>query len=106
VTLYDQISEETFTEQVVNMAMWFGWRVMHQRPARTKNSWRTAIMGHAGFPDVIALRVNRRLLAELKSAKGKLTDEQKKWLQAAREADFEVYLWRPSDIDKIERILR
>ena len=105
-SLYDHISEETFTAQVVNIAMWFGWRVMHQRPARTKTGWRTAIMGHKGFPDIIALRENRRLMAELKAGKGKTTDEQENWLGSARSADFEVYIWRPKDINEIERILR
>ena len=106
VSLYAQISEDTFTKQVVDLARWLGWRIMHQRPARTKGSWRTAIMGHAGFPDIIALRGNRRLMAELKSAKGKATDEQAKWLQAAREAGFETFIWRPKDVAEIERILR
>jgi len=106
VSLYEQISEDTFTKQVVDLARWLGWRIMHQRPARTNNSWRTAIMGHAGFPDIIALRGNRRLMAELKSAKGKVTVEQNDWLQAAREAGFETFIWKPKDIDEIERILR
>jgi len=106
VNLYAQISEDTFTKEVVMLARWLGWRIMHQRPARTKNSWRTAIMGHAGFPDIIALRGNRRIIAELKSAKGKLTEEQKTWLQAGREAGFEVYVWRPADIDEIEGVLK
>lgn len=106
MSLYDQISESTFTAQIVQMCIVFGWRVMHQRPARTKTGWRTAIVGHAGFPDIIALRHDRRLIAELKAGRGKVTVEQEKWLGAAKDADFEVYIWKPKDIDQIERILR
>jgi hypothetical protein len=108
VNLYAQISESTFTKQVIDLARWCGWRVAHFRPAMTKRGrWVTAVQGDgAGFPDLIMLRHNRRIMAELKSAKGKTSIEQAKWLEAARCADFEVYIWYPSHIDQIERILK
>ncbi len=52
------------------------------------------------------LRDHRCIMAELKSAKGKTTPEQDKWLEAAKNAGFETYIWRPADIDQIEKILK
>ena len=108
MSLYDQISEATFTSQVIRMAQVFKWRVAHFRPAMTKRGrWVTAVQGDgAGFPDLIMLRHNRRIMAELKSDKGKATVAQQAWLAAAMDADFEAYIWRPKDIDQIERLLR
>src|SRR5207248_6295751 len=68
-----------------------------------------------GFPDIVAVHaaMGRIVFAELKSAKGKLTDQQEQWLDAlnnctrswgpASEAygNAEVYLWRPADVDTI-----
>lgn len=107
-TLYAQISESAFTHQVIQLARVLGWRVAHFRPAMTKRGrWVTAVQGDgAGFPDLIMLRKDRRIMAELKAAKGKTTEEQDRWLEAARCAGFEVYLWRPAMIDDIERSLR
>jgi len=104
--LYSQISEAVFTEQVIRIARVFGWLVMHQRPARTNRGWRTAISGDAGFPDLVMLRRNRAILAELKSAKGKVAPAQQTWLEAASLAGIEAYIWKPRDIDSVESILR
>ena len=106
--LYAYISESVFTTQVIQMARVFKWRVAHFRPAMTKRGrWVTAVQGDgAGFPDLIMLRHNRRIMAELKAAKGRTTPEQVTWLAAAKDADFEVYIWRPKDIANIEKILR
>lgn len=104
--LYNQIPERVFTAQIIQLAKAFGWRVNHQRPAMTKQGWRTAISGDAGFPDLVMLRSGRAIMAELKSAKGKLTMEQEVWLEWAKNANLEAYCWRPSDIDQIEKILK
>ena len=106
VESYFQIPERTFTTQVINIARWHGWLCCHFRPARTKNGWVTALEGDQGFPDIVAIRGERALMAELKSAKGKTTVEQDSWLVAAKAAGIEVYLWMPKDIQEIEAILK
>ena len=105
---YADISEKAFTAQVIALARWHKWRVAHFRAAMTKGGrWVTPVQGDgAGFPDLIMLRHNRRIMAELKAAKGKTTIEQAKWLESARIADFEVYIWRPENIEQIEAILK
>lgn len=107
--LYAQISEATFTAQVIRMARVFGWLTAHFRPGMTKRGrWVTAVQGDgAGFPDLVLIKAGKPpIFAELKAEKGKATPEQKKWLEAARAVGIRSYLWRPSDIDEIEKLLR
>ena len=75
--------------------------------------------GNKGSPDIIAVRGNRLLFAELKSDEGKLSLEQEEWLAALKACHIfvgldernnalylpEVYLWKPEDIDEIQKIL-
>ena len=105
--LYAQLSERDFTTQVIQLARVFGWRTAHFRPAMTKRGrWVTPVQGDgAGFPDLLLLRAGRRIMAELKAAKGRVTPEQDAWLVAAKAAGFETYVWKPSDIEQIEVIL-
>lgn len=93
-------SEAQFTDQVIRLAVDTGWMVAHFRPARTEKGWRTAMKGHVGFPDLVLARDGVVVCAELKSEKGRVSGDQKKWL-----AHTHGYLWRPSDWPKIERIL-
>jgi hypothetical protein len=103
---YTHITERAFTSQVIALARWHKWRTAHFRPAMTQRGrWLTAMSGDIGFPDLIMFRARRAILAELKSAKGRVTPEQEKWLEAAKAAQFEAYIWRPKDIEEIERVL-
>ena len=106
--LYAHISEKAFTAQVITLARHLGWLVAHFRPGMTKRGrWVTAGQGDSvGFPDIIAIKPGRAIMAELKAAKGRATVEQLKWLETAKEAGMEAYLWKPQDITQIERILR
>ena len=85
-------SEREFTDEVVRLAKDKGWMVAHFRPARTNTGWATAMAGHVGFPDIVLAKDGRVIFAELKSEKGRVLGEQKKWLAHTR-----GYLWRPSD---------
>jgi len=59
-----------------------------------------------GFPDLCLVREQRIIFAELKSAKGKVSDEQFIWLENLGKTKAEVYIWRPVDREEIEEILR
>lgn len=105
--LYAQISEATFTQQVIQLARVLGWRVAHFRPAMTKGGrWVTPMSGDVGFPDLVLIKPGRIIFAELKAEKGRLTPAQEKWLETAKAAGIQACLWRPRDIDQIEHILR
>ena len=100
-----KLSEKDFATQVEDLFETFGWTWQHQRPARTKYGWSTAISGYKGFPDYCAVRkvdgVSQVIFAELKDEKEQPTPEQSHWLDVTG-----GYLWRPSMIEEIMRILR
>ena len=100
-----EISERQFTDQVIELARLCGWHVVHFRPAKTAKGYRTALQGHAGFPDICAAKVGRVLFAELKVGKNKPTDEQAQWL-AALDGDAETYVWYPQHWGTIRGIFQ
>lgn len=59
----------------------------------------------AGFPDLLALRAQQLIVAELKSARGKVTPEQAVWLAAFDAAGVPSFVWTPGDWDEIEQVL-
>lgn len=77
------------------LATRLGWTSYHT--LRSKGS-------KSGYPDRTAVR-ERILFVELKREKTTPTDEQIRWLDLLAAAGGEVYLWRPSDLDEIGRIL-
>ncbi len=99
---YSLISEREFQKQVIQLAKLYKWRVHAERPARTKDGWRTPIQGDPGWPDLVLARKGKVIFAELKSENGNLSTEQFAW---ANELKI-MKVWRPSDIDKIEAELR
>jgi hypothetical protein len=96
-----RITEAEFTMQVIRLAQLYGWTVCHFRPAKTSKGYRTALQGDAGFPDIVAARNGRKIVAELKVGTRRATPEQMRWL-AAWGAD--AYLWYPRDWDQIEAV--
>lgn len=111
-------TEDAFRRAVQEYAKLRGWLYWHQRPARTVDGWRSAGEGDKGFPDVVFARDGVVLIVEFKSAKGRVSDDQRAWLEAlggeawVRSADGWVAagryvgVWRPSDWDHIEEVLR
>jgi hypothetical protein len=106
VPLFDQ-DERSFTDQVLELAGWSGWRRAHFRAAQTVAGWRTPVQADgAGFPDLVLLRKEVIVVAELKARRGKLGPDQLDWLEAWRQVGARVFVWRPDDWDDIVRVLR
>lgn len=90
------VTEAQLQSEVEKIAMRAGWRIYHTR--RSKGS-------AEGFPDLVAVRGNRVLYAELKTQRGVVSAEQTKWLDDLAGAGCEAYLWRPSDMEELGRVL-
>lgn len=98
--------EEAFLAQVIAFAKLHGWRSAHFRPAKTERGWRTAVQGDGkGFPDLVLIRGDTIIVAELKVGRNQLTVEQRAWLVAFEMAGVPAYTWRPKDWSEIEQVL-
>ena len=91
------ISEKDFQANVVALAKASGWkRIYHTWDSRRSEK---------GFPDLVMLRGERLLVAELKTERGRVRPEQHEWLDAFAEAGVETHIWRPSDMVNIAQVL-
>lgn len=77
------------------LAVLLGWTSYHT--LRSKGS-------RTGYPDRTLVR-ERIVFAELKREKTGPSPEQIEWLDRLAKAGGEAYLWRPSDLDDVARIL-
>ena len=91
------MSERQFMGKVEQLAEYCGWWVWHDNDSRRNR---------AGWPDLVLLRPNRLIFAELKTETGRLTDEQRRILSMLKMAGQEVYVWRPMDFETIRGILK
>lgn len=92
------ITENELQGFVTTLARLHGWLVYHTYDSRRSE---------AGFPDLTMVRKDRVIFAELKSERGKVTQAQQTWLDALTgSGTVEVYVWRPSDLDDLEEVLR
>src|SRR5439155_26623880 len=100
-------SESMFLDSVVALARLRGWMLYHPRPARRADgSWRTAMIGHTGYPDLTLVRDGRLLFVELKAEAGRVRDDQRIWLELLGECPrVESHVWRPAQWAEIERVL-
>jgi hypothetical protein len=95
-------SEASFQKQVLALAKLKGWRDYH-----THDSRRSA----AGFPDLVLVRGERLIFAELKRDGGKPRPEQMEWLTALGGVGgivcghVQTFVWRPADWNRIVELL-
>jgi len=102
-------TELDYTDTVIAMARAFGWLTMHQRPARTSKGWRTPVSGNKGFFDFVLIheKTGAVIFAELKTERGVVSADQRRWIAAAEKSPNRTVVWVvPRDMDEIERTLR
>lgn len=94
-------SEAEFQDSVLELAHKLGWELTYH----TYDSRRST----EGFPDLVLCRPRdeRLVIAELKRIDGRVTPAQRAWLDALGAARYkDVRVWRPTDWDDIQRLLR
>ena len=119
-------SETEFRLLVDELAATLGYESMHVDPLRGAGGiWRTPTHGSIGkgWPDTVYVRQRDRRLVfvEFKAELGKVSPDQERVLGILRTLDVplgrtpmpfekpprvEVYVWRPSDFDRIAAVLR
>ncbi len=101
------LSERGFQTAVCELATYTGWRWTHFRTVRDHNNrYLTPLEGSPGFPDLVLVHPERGVLfVELKTATGRLTDNQKQWGADLEAAGAEYHLWRPDDWNTIKTTL-
>lgn len=91
-------TERSFQAMVVELASIRGWLCYHTYDSRRSNP---------GFPDLVMVRGERLIFAELKSRLGRVTREQQLWHHALWAVpQVECYVWKPADWDYIEEVLK
>lgn len=103
--MLERVRERDLQNAIVEFARLRGWLVHHARPARTQRGYRTPIQGDPGFPDLVLARAGELVFIELKSARGRLSHDQKRWFSTLERAGARIYLARPQNLDEILKIL-
>lgn len=89
VTAASRMSEAELQESVRALCRQFGLLYYHAHDSRRSP---------AGFPDVVAVGPGGVLWAELKSQRGTLTAEQRRWGSRLTRAGQSWYVLRPVDL--------
>jgi hypothetical protein len=73
------------------------WRWWHDMDSRRNK---------AGLPDLLMVRGNRLVFAELKRRGGKVSQAQQEWLdELERCTSVEAHVWFPDDFDRAREVL-
>lgn len=93
-----KITEAEFQQQVIDMAGKCGWKSYHTHDSRRSNP---------GFPDLVLVRGSRCIFVECKREDGKVSPEQKEWLEALANCHHgvEAFVWRPGEWREIESVI-
>src|SRR5690606_30546187 len=81
------MTEAQLQANVLELCRWLGLLVYHTYDSRRS---------HRGWPD-LAIVGTHLMVRELKSARGRLTVDQQRWLEALRAAGVDADVWRPED---------
>jgi VRR-NUC domain len=107
------LNEREFTRAVIGLAQQLGWKTAHFsntiRVVRRKSGYATIPDSQAaGFPDLVLVKDDRIIFAELKAKRGSVTEAQYEWLRTLEKAGAETHIWRehidwPGNVSKALR---
>jgi hypothetical protein len=94
-----QMSEKDWQEQVIELAHTLGYVTYHTYDSRRCEP---------GLPDLFLLRMAppRFVVIELKTTRGRITKEQRIWLNGLRAAGVEAYIFRPHQWNELVEELK
>lgn len=95
------ISEAEFQSQVTQLAENLGWQWMHVVTTGTGHNFPLRGTMKKGWPDLMLVRRERMIFAELKGERGLVTPLQQWCLAILDQAGAEAYVWRPSQLAEI-----
>jgi hypothetical protein len=87
------VTETELQTEVIKLAKRLGWLWFHVPGAHSRRT-------KPGFPDLVLLHpgTGQLLFAELKAAKGKVSDEQEQWIDGLTRGGQVALVWRPDDL--------
>lgn len=92
------LTEKQWQSCVLSALRAQGWLCYHTYDSRRSQP---------GFPDLVCVRGWRVLFIELKTENGTVSPAQQEWISALDATDrVEAYVFRPSDWDRFEGIIR
>ena len=100
MTVRLKTTEADLREQIRTLCKLYGWLMYFTWNSRNSPS---------GFPDLVLVNPQQKrvVFAELKTDKGRLTQQQDEWVGALRVCEqSEVHVWRPDDINRITWLLQ
>lgn len=110
--LADRILETPFMSQIIRLARGLGWGYWHDDATSVPRVCRHCRKplgfkrNRRGFPDLVLIRDDVLIFAEIKKADGARSDDQVAWGEALqRVRKIAYYVWRPADAERIARIL-
>ena len=90
-------TEAQFQAAVITLARYAGWDTYHTYDSRRSEP---------GFPDLVLAKGGRLIFAEIKTARGRLSLAQRRWLTLlSNTPGVEVALWRPADFHQVKGAL-
>jgi hypothetical protein len=101
----EKTTERQWQAWVIHNAMYNKWSHYHAPDNKPDGLTGKVQMIVAGFPDLVLVKGNRLVFAELKREKGKVTEAQKVWLKRLEATGAECYIWRPSQWEEVLAIL-
>lgn len=89
----DAMTEKAFQAGVVKLARFHGFSLIYH----VFDSRRSA----PGFPDLVIVnpRTERTLFRELKTTRGRVSPDQREWLDGLTMAGQDAGVWRPAGLD-------
>lgn len=92
-----KVSEAQWQAVVRDLCRLGKWTVYHTHDSRRSDP---------GFPDLVLIRPPHQIIvAELKTETGRVTPEQRRWLDLFTGCGIPAFVWRPSDVQSVSEIL-